>query len=141
MTEVQIELVGLGKVPTLGTDYAAAYDLYARDVFQVEDNLVVVHLGIKTGIPVGYRAVVHARSSISPTGWMLANGVGIIDSDYRGEWKAYFNRIDPTAEFPFKPGHRVAQFYLEEVTSIDLRVVDDLAPTARGGGGFGSTGK
>lgn len=141
MTEVKIELIGMGRIPTRGTDYAAAYDLYARRVDVLEPGLVSVQLGIATQFPAEFRAVIHARSSISPTGWMLANGVGIVDSDYRGEWRAYFNRVVEDAQFPYAEGHRVAQFYLEKIEPVVLVEVEELEQSGRGAGGFGSTGK
>jgi dUTP pyrophosphatase len=70
----------------------------------------------------------------------MNNSIGIIDSDYRGEWMCIFTPTKEGEEFPYNVGDRVAQFYLDEVYNIAFLEVAALSETNRGDGGFGSTG-
>jgi dUTP pyrophosphatase len=150
-------------LPNNGTPLAACFDLYAlEDVWFKPGEIKVVKTGWKLECPEGYRANVYVRSSTPlKKGFILANGVGIIDEDYRGELgvllmnckvKSYIEQ--PVQDEPFIEvgsfvsnqifkGDRIAQ--LEIVPSLpagtfELEVVNDLSSTKRGEGGFGSTG-
>lgn len=151
--------------PVKSTDYASCFDLYAHKVIRVDEFLFKVTFGFKTQLPESMSAHVYPRSSISKTGWILANSVGIIDNDYRGEWMAYFRCVSfspeqrkiskdfflrPREPFPYSVGDRVAQFKLfpdiklDNDPSKEIKEVNDeseLSSTDRGSGGFGSTGK
>jgi dUTP pyrophosphatase len=73
----------------------------------------------------------------------MNNSIGIIDSDYRGEWMAVFTNITDNAwlyPFPYEAGERVAQIYFEEILDIEFEETDDLEESDRGTGGFGSSG-
>ena len=83
---------------------------------------------------------------------MLANGIGVVDSDYRGEWEFRFvpvtyirnialQKVPDQEDFPYKAGDRVGQIFLEKVIEMDFIEVEELTSTTRGEGGFGSTGK
>lgn len=128
------------KLPTKGSDGAGAYDIWMGGVtIQRKGDLLKACLGFATQIPDGYVAKLYPRSSAGiKRGVRLANTVGIIDSDYRGEWCAFFY-ADPDIDFT---GHdRLFQFTIEKVESPIINGVDELPTTARGDGGFGSTGK
>lgn len=92
MNTVKIELVNgdMNYFPTKGSIDSACYDLKAREIIKVNDGYYKVKLGIKTEIPEGYFMPLYARSSITDSPWILCNGVGIIDSDFRNEWQARF---------------------------------------------------
>ena len=83
------------------TANAGAYDCKVREIAETPDGMVICRLGFKTAIPKGYRGVLVARSSISGTGWILANGYGVIDADFRNEWQARFRQIN-WGDFPIK---------------------------------------
>lgn len=145
------------KIPVAATPEAGAYDVFCTEV-QVHDNYVVCKTGFATEIPKGYRVICAARSSITKTGWMLANGIGVVDSDYRGEWEFRFVALPKEVEketdyygqvdfyklenyiFPYKAGDRVGQIFLEKIIPMDFSE-EELSSSERGEGGFGSTGK
>jgi dUTP pyrophosphatase len=126
-------------VPSRGSLDAACYDVYAHSITS-DNGKVVVGLGFKTEIPVGYKAVLIPRSNLTKHHWVMNNSVGIIDSDYRGEWMCIFTSTKEGQDFPYAVGDRVAQFYLDEVYNIAFLEVKTLSETTRGDGGFGSTG-
>ena len=126
-------------VPSRGSLDAACYDVYAHSITS-DNGKVVVGLGFKTEIPKGYKAVLVPRSNLTKHHWVMNNSVGIIDSDYRGEWMCIFTATKEDQDFPYAVGDRVAQFYLDEVYNIAFLEVTALSDTTRGDGGFGSTG-
>lgn len=131
------------KMPIKGSKYAACYDVYAHDITSNTNNKVVVGLGFKTEIPVGYKGIIVPRSNLTKYDWVLNNSFGVIDADYRGEWKAVFTSLRGTVmdnQFPYGVGDRVAQIYFEPVTLVDIVQVNELEESNRGDGGFGSTG-
>jgi len=136
------KLNGHAKLPTKGSLDAACFDVYAASIEVERPNKMTVGLGFATEIPRGYRGVVVPRSGISKTNWVLANSIGIIDADYRGEWKAVFRCLGEMTDgpFPFGIGDRCAQIYFEEVQDAEFIETDELSDTTRGTGGFGSTG-
>lgn len=124
---------------------AAAMDLCAcvdEAVTIAPRALVAVPTGIAIGLPSAeYVALVFARSGLGiKHGVALANGVGVIDSDYRGEIKVGLTNLSD-APYTIQPGDRIAQLAVLPVVQANLRVVDALDETARGAGGLGSTGK
>ena len=127
-------------VPSRGSLDAACYDVYAHSIVHKEDGKVAVGLGFKTEIPVGYKAVLVPRSNLTKYNWVMNNSIGIIDSDYRGEWMCIFTPTKDSQDFPYSVGDRIAQFYLDEVYNIAFLEVSALSDTSRGEGGFGSTG-
>jgi dUTP pyrophosphatase len=133
------------KLPVKGSLHAACYDVYASEILYDEKNprKRTVKLGFATEIPKGYHAVIVPRSNLSKQYWMLGNSIGIIDSDYRGEWMAVFTNITDNAwtyPFPYEVGERVAQIYFEKNVNVQFEETDELSDTERGEGGFGSTG-
>lgn len=131
-------------VPTRGTDKAAGYDLYACGL----NEPAVIHPSgtakIGTGwameIPDGYCGLLCARSGLATEhGLRPANCVGIIDSDYRGEIAVVVHN-DSNFVRTIENGERIAQIVIVPCLDADYVVTDDLSDTARGEGGFGSTG-
>ena len=73
----------------------------------------------------------------------MANSIGIIDADYRGEWMVVFRCLGDMVweTIPYGVGDRCAQIYFEQITPFEMEEVQELSDTERGEGGFGSTGK
>ena len=130
-------------VPTYGSDFSAGADLYyagGEALVIAPHTTVLVHTGIAMEIPEGLVGLVFARSGLaSKRSLAPANKVGVIDSDYRGEiMVALHNHSDK--EQTIEAGERVAQLVLMPYVSAAFELADELADTARGAGGFGSTG-
>ena len=150
--QVKIKVLEGGKMPTKGTEGAAAYDCYAKETVEVGYNPVLIGLGFALELPEGYHAEIVPRSSIGlKTNLRQPNCVGIIDSDYRGEVKAMYelkpmlgvNRdaFYPSMGYVILKGDRIAQMIIKKNEDVELVEVDELSDTERGVGGFGSTGK
>ena len=138
------------QLPIKGTPEAACYDCFISKMEVTDGNMVICYLGFSTEIPQGYKGLIIPRSNITKYGWIMANGVGIVDSDYRNEWQARFrpipNRVSSMnrliiPEFPYKTGERCCQITFEKVNDIKFEIVTSTSDTVRGLGGFGSTGK
>lgn len=128
-------------LPAYATAGAAGMDvLAAEDVTLAPGARHAVATGLALAIPAGYEMQVRARSGLSLRhGIGLPNAPGTIDSDFRGELKiALINFGDEP--FAVRRGERIAQLLLAPVTRASWLEVDQLDETARGGGGFGSTG-
>lgn len=132
-------------VPQYATAGAAAMDLTAcieAPVAIAPRQLVSVPTGIAIALPSAeYVALVFARSGLGVKhGISLSNGVGVIDSDYRGEIKVGLTNLSDIP-YTIQPGDRVAQLAVVPVVQANVVPVDELDETDRGAGGFGSTGK
>lgn len=130
-------------IPTYGSEYAAGADLYAcieQDVVIKAHQTVFIPTGLALELPVGYAGLVYARSGIAmKKGLAPANKVGVIDCDYRGEVKvALHNHGDQDQVVGV--GERVAQLVITPYVTATFIETDELSSTARGVGGFGSTG-
>lgn len=128
-------------IPTKTHKQDAGFDLVAvskKDVDEEGYGFVEYDTGIGLEIPEGYVGLVYPRSSISKTGHILANSVGVIDSNYRGSIKVRFKTIPNCVEYV--PGDRVAQLIIMPYPEITFEEVDELSLTDRGSGGFGSSG-
>ena len=124
---------------------AAAMDLCACMDQAVEippRGLVTLPTGIAIALPSAeYVALVFARSGLGiKHGITLSNGVGVIDSDYRGEIRVGLTNLSDTP-YTVQPGDRVAQLAVVPVVQARLEWTDELDETGRGAGGLGSTGK
>lgn len=130
-------------LPVKGSLHAACYDVFVHSVKIQRPNTMIIGLGFSTEIPEGYKGVVVPRSSISKTNWILANSIGIIDADYRGEWMMVFKCLGEMIyqPLPYAIGDRCGQIYFEQIQRFHIEEVDELSETERGEGGFGSTGK
>lgn len=137
-------------IPTYGSTYSAGMDLYAcipdgDSTVSIAANCTQkIGTGIAMEIPEGYFGAVFARSGLATkNGLRPANCVGVIDSDYRGEIiVALHNDKDSQSEEAevIKHGTRIAQLVIIPYLPVELVEVDELSDTARGAGGFGSTG-
>ena len=122
------------------TEGSAGWDVCATEFYTLSDNRVtMVDTGIKLEIPQGYEVQVRSRSGLALDGIVIANGVGTIDSDYRGVVKVLMYSISGMKHI--KRGDRVAQLVISKVQDAEFVTVDELNDTQRGDGGFGSTGK
>ena len=131
-------------VPTYGSEFSAGADLYCLSDSPVTvgaGKTVLIHTGIAMEIPEGLVGLIFARSGLATKRSLApANKVGVIDSDYRGEiMVALHNHSD--ADQIVEPGERVAQIALLPYVTAAFIEADELDDTARGAGGFGSTGK
>lgn len=129
-------------LPTKGSKGAGALDLYMPEAGAVTLNQVkTVGLGFSAAIPKGYVGFLLPRSSSGAKyGLELNNTCGVIDADYRGEWKAVLRTKTPTT-FSWKADERVLQLVVVPCLDVIPELVDELDETTRGAGGFGSTGQ
>ena len=129
-------------IPTYATDGSACFDIYSTDSSEV-NNSQVFSTGIAFEIPKGYVMLVFSRSGHGfNKDVRLANCVGVIDSDYRGELKVKLTNDNPDkllVPLDVKTGDRIAQAMLLQYDKVEFEEVDDLTETARGVGGFGHT--
>jgi len=126
-------------MPVKGSEHAACFDVYANSL-SYSGQKIIVGLGFQTEIPRGYRGVIVPRSNLTKHYWVMNNSIGIIDSDYRGEWMCIFTPIGNYSQFPYSVGDRVAQIYFEKVEDVEFVDANELESSERGTGGFGSTG-
>ena len=128
-------------MPTKGSDYAGAFDVYMPTEGAVFNQPKMVGLGFATEIPVGHVALLLPRSSAGAKfGLELNNTCGVIDSDYRGEWKACLRTKDGIS-LTWAKGDRLLQFVLVPIANVTLELTDSVEKTERGAGGFCSTGQ
>lgn len=134
-----------GMLPDYATAGAAGLDLRACIDTQLrlepgDSRLVSSGIAIHVGDP-GYAAIVLPRSGLgAKNGIVLGNLVGLIDSDYQGPLMvSLWNR--GREPFTVQPMDRIAQLVVIPVAQVELEVVEDFAASARGAGGFGSTGQ
>ena len=131
-------------VPTYGSEFSAGADLYllSEDPVSIAPHTTkLLHTGISIEIPIGYCGLIFARSGLaSKRGLAPANKVGVVDADYRGEvMVALHNHSDK--EETLTGGERIAQLAIVPFLKAEFEECADLSTTARGEGGFGSTGK
>jgi dUTP pyrophosphatase len=143
--DVKIKLTRGAQAPEYATDGSAAVDIRAA----LEGGEVIINPGERAMIPTGIAistgrddvvAIMAGRSGLGAKhGITLANGIGVIDSDYRGELRATLinNGNEP---FKVSDGDRIAQLMFMPVYQAAFLQVDELDETERGTGGFGSTG-
>lgn len=130
-------------LPTYGSAYAAGADLYAlpdTDVTIEPGQTVLIHTGIALELPIGYAGLIYARSGLaSKKGLAPANKVGVIDCDYRGEVMVALHNHGTVSQ-TVSGGERIAQLVITPYITASFVEADELSDTARGAGGFGSTG-
>jgi dUTP pyrophosphatase len=130
------------KMPVYATAGSACFDIAT-----VDDNVdirpgswAVLGTDLAFEIPPGHVMMVYSRSGHGfKNGIRLANSVGVIDSDYRGELKIKLHN-DSSRVFSVNCGDRIAQAMIVPVSQVQFNAVDNLGTTERGAGGFGSTG-
>jgi len=132
-------------LPAYQSAHAAGLDLVAalpedNPVALEPSDRVLVPTGLIIELPEGYEAQVRPRSGLAlKHGVTLLNSPGTIDADYRGEVKVLL--INLGAEiFRIQRGDRIAQLVIAPVSHVEIVAVEGIGPTARGSGGFGSTG-
>jgi dUTP pyrophosphatase len=133
------------KLPIKGSSHAACFDVYAHSIIynDKDPRKRTIGLGFATEIPEGYCGILIPRSNLTKHYWIMNNSVGIIDSDYRGEWKMIFTNITDNAwlyPFPYEVGERIGQIYFKKVEDVIFEETDELDESDRAEGGFGSTG-
>jgi dUTP pyrophosphatase len=99
----------------------------------------VIKTGLAVEIPDGYELQIRARSGLATKGLIVTNGVGTIDSDYRGEVGVILSNVSSDV-IKIEDHQRVAQCCLQKVITIDFNEVEELSDTERGEGGYGNTG-
>jgi dUTP pyrophosphatase len=143
--KVKIQKISpLAQIPSYAKEGDAGMDLIATSIISDTPTQITYGLGIALEIPNGFVGLVFPRSSIRKTRLQLSNSVGVIDSGYRGELQATFNKIHTTIENQkndYKVGDRVCQIMIIPHPPIEFEETDELSDTERGDGGFGSTGK
>lgn len=128
------------EIPYFATDGAACFDLKSVSASPPHANTRVYDTGLAFDIPKGYRLDVFIRSGLSfNKDFMLANGVGKIDSDYTGSVKVKLVYVGPDQPNWPVVGDRIAQAELNKVTVTTFVEVDELKETERGNKGLGST--
>jgi len=129
-------------IPTYSTDGSSCADLYAvEDITLRPDEVKMLRSGWAMEPPYGYAIHVYPRSGLSSKKQLvLLNSVGIIDWDYRGEIISYMKNLSDDVVV-IKKGERYAQMGVKKIERVSFEEVDELTPTRRGSGGFGSTGK
>ena len=128
-----------GHKPHQGTSGAAGLDLYATEDSGIADGTIeLVGTGTRLAIPNGFFGLLAIRSSLGSRGISLANGIGVIDSDYRGEIKVPIIPLDGCHNL-IQAGQKIAQLIIMPIALPTVEVVAELPESVRGLGGFGST--
>lgn len=120
----------------------AGLDLYAADTTTLQPGeRALVPCGIVVAVPEGHVGLVHPRSGLAVDhGLTVLNAPGTIDAGYRGELKVLLINLGQDA-VEIRHGERIAQLLLLPIALVDVCEVDRMDSTARGSGGFGSTGR
>jgi dUTP pyrophosphatase len=130
----QVELT-----PVKMTSGAAGYDICSKyNLMVLSKETVMIDTGVSIAMPEDYYAQLSLRSSLGKSGLLMPNGVGIIDSDYRGVIKLCVHNYTSGA-INIEKGQRVGQLVFIKIPPIKLHLVAKLSDTLRGTGGFGST--
>ena len=127
------------KIPTSGSEHSAGFDLYSVEDYEIQPGEThAVPTGISMEIPEGKACFFWDRSGMGFKG--IHRFAGLIDSDYRGEFKVILNN---STKLPFKinKGDRIAQGVIQDYYRPEFIETKELSDTGRGAGGFGSTGK
>ena len=131
-------------IPTQGSKSAAGWDLRALEDTVVEKGKSSkIRTGLAVAIPEGWEGQIRSRSSLGAKGMIMPNGVGTIDSDYRGELMVLATWIGEGEKIELSKGERIAQMLIAPVPLTTYREVsfEELSSTDRGKGGFGSSGR
>ncbi|GAB6875732.1 dUTP diphosphatase [Thermaerobacter litoralis] len=132
------------RVPVYATELAAGCDLAAaldQPVAIPPGGIARIPTGLAVALPPGYEAQVRPRSGLAARhGLTVLNAPGTVDADYRGEIQVLLVNLGPEP-VTVAPGDRIAQLVVAPVVRARFVEVDQLPPTARGEGGFGSTGR
>ncbi len=133
----ELPLPSYATIDSAGMDLTAAID---ADVVLKPFERKAIPTGIAIGLPEGYEAQVRPRSGLAlKSGITVANAPGTIDADYRGEVCAILINLSDQ-DFVISRGMRIAQMIVAPYSRVSWNIVSELSETARGAGGFGSTG-
>ena len=114
----------------------------AEDVVLPPGGRATVGTGLAVAVPAGHAAFVHPRSGLAARhGITVVNAPGTVDAGYRGEVRVVLLNTDRHEPFTVHRGDRIAQLVVQPVTTVRFVDVEELPPTPRGEGGFGSTGR
>jgi dUTP diphosphatase len=129
-------------VPAYARPDDAGVDLACTaDVVLGPGDRAVVGTGIAVALPPGYAGFVHPRSGLAArAGLSVVNSPGTVDAGYRGEIRICLINHDPRAELRLRRGDRIAQLVVQRVEHVRFVEVPELPASARGSGGYGSTG-
>jgi dUTP pyrophosphatase len=135
-------------LPTYTTPGAAGMDICSAESMPLRrGETKVVKTGFAVEVPEGYELQIRSRSGLAARNAVfVTNGIGTIDSDYRGELMVILSRVGGLGDlelfdlFEIKRGDRIAQLVLVPVTQAKVEEVEELSTTVRGSGGLGSTG-
>ena len=131
-------------IPRRAYDSDAGFDLVAVSKRWDRDDWCYVYgTGLAFEIPKGYAGLVFPRSSVASRPLSMANCVGVIDSGYRGEVTAKFRVAGSSKglDAAYEIGERAAQIVFVKLPDVELVEADELSPSERGTGGYGSSGK
>lgn len=142
--KVKIKNISKNEIPKYETDGSAGLDLRAnldQSITLKPMQRALVPTGLFIELEKGYEAQIRARSGLAiKNGICLANGIGTIDSDYRGEIKIILINLGDQ-DFEINSGDRIAQMVITNYEQVEFELVEQLNETERSDGGFGHTGK
>lgn len=129
-------------LPRYAHDGDAGLDLYSSESVDIlPGHRALIGTGVAVGIPEGYAGFLQPRSGLAlRSGLSFVNTPGLIDSHYRGEVKVIAINLDPNSTISIARGDKIAQLVIQRIERMEIAEVDELDDTARGEGGFGSTG-
>lgn len=124
--------------PQHGSDYAAGYDLTAVTAHWDDSKQAWIYgTGLAVDIPTGYAGFLFPKSSVRKYGMQMANCVGVIDADYRGEIMVTYRPYSPSSGLEYGKGDQVAQLIILPVPDVKYIEADELSETVRGTRGHG----
>lgn len=146
MDKLEITVQKLGpdvKTPSYAHDGDAGLDLYSTVDFVLRPGRrALIPTGLKMAIPRGYEGQVRPKSGLAlKHGITVLNTPGTVDAPYRGEVGVILINLDPDVPYEIRKGEKIAQMVFSRVECAVFTEAEELAATARGEGGFGSTGK
>lgn len=129
----------LAAIPSYAKHGDACFDLVATSI-EHNSKFIEYGTGIAIEVPQGHVGLIFPRSSVTTTDLMLKNGVGVVDSGYRGEIKFRFYTLQNKDKF-YEIGDRIGQMMILPIPTVELEEVEYLSDTERGEGGYGSSGR
>lgn len=145
MEKCQIQIINKSSypIPQYQTGGAAGVDIHANIIEPLtieKGEIILVPTGLFVSVPIGYEAQIRSRSGLTlKHGITVANGIGTIDSDFRGEIQVILINLGPK-EYTIAPGERIAQMVIKKYIYASFEEVEVLDDTDRGDGGFGHSG-
>lgn len=146
MNDIEIKIVKLRSnaiLPDYQTELSAGMDLHAcidEPITIQPMERMLIPTGLAIELPSGYESQIRSRSGmVLKHGITMANGIGTIDADYRGEYGVMILNISDEP-FSINPDMRIAQLVINKYEQVRWKQVESLSETERGTGGFGSTG-